>query len=168
MAWKALAHTVNVLLNDESPIAPSVAHALGSAVESLTHAMEREGVDTPTREQRGGTLYARAMALIDATASQPTTTVGTIADRLGVSRAHLARVFRDHCASSGTMDTPRSVILARRLAMAEHALSLDPHRDLSTVAAESGFPSARALRSARRGARRENPMPSDTPVGSGE
>lgn len=150
VSWKALANLINVLLNGDDTVPIPVGSALGSAVEALALALalERRPVTTHPRHPHGTSLHARALTLIDMTAHDPATSVESIAAHLGVTREHLARVFRERASSPGA--TARSALQARRLALAKQVLAAEPLTDLAAVAPQCGFPSARALRSALR------------------
>ncbi|WP_187288821.1 helix-turn-helix domain-containing protein [Microbacterium sp. B19] len=143
-AWRALASTINAILNTDRATTPSTRAALGHAIESLCAALIADragaGPDPAFRSAEG--TFAAAMQLVDEQADDPEFTVEQLADALGVSRQYLARVF------SRRGSTPRNALRTRRLELAEAFTAVGI--PTAEVVRRSGFPSQRALSHARR------------------
>lgn len=142
-AWRALASTVNSILNGDHRLSIAAESALGHAIESLCAALIAGRSDATAAGFRSAqATFAAAMRMLTERAEDPTFTVEELADALKVSRQYLARVF----ARQGR--TPSAALRARRLELAD-ALGAT---GLPTpeIALRSGFPSARALLRARR------------------
>ncbi|MGC0368757.1 helix-turn-helix domain-containing protein [Microbacterium sp. SLBN-111] len=144
-AWRALASTINAILNTERSTTPSTRAALGHAIEGLCAALIADragaGPDPALFRSAEGT-FAAAMQLVNERADDPGFTVEQLADALGVSRQYLARVF------SRRGSTPRDALRARRLELADGFTAVG--MPTAEVVRRSGFPSQRALSHARR------------------
>ncbi|MEV7769336.1 AraC family transcriptional regulator [Microbacterium sp. NPDC086615] len=143
--WRALASTVNSILNGDHRLGVHAESALGRAIESLCTALiaGRAGADAEASGFRSAqATFAAATRLLTERAPDPRFTVEELADALDVSRQYLARVFARHG------HTASAALRARRLELADAlgASGLPPDE----VARRSGFPSARALSRARR------------------
>ncbi|MBT9606918.1 AraC family transcriptional regulator [Microbacterium sp.] len=144
-AWRALASTVNSILNGDHRLSVAAESALGHAIESLCAALiaGRAGADADAAGFRSAqATFAAATRLLTERADDPDFTVEELARALDVSRQYLARVF----ARQGR--TPSSALRARRLELAD-ALGATG-LPVAEIAQRSGFPSARALARARR------------------
>lgn len=144
-AWRALASTVNAILNGDHRLGVAAESALGHAIESLCAALiaGRPGADADASGFRSAqATFAAATRLLTERAGDPDFTVEELARTLDVSRQYLARVFARHGS------TPSSALRARRLELAD-ALAGTGLRSVE-IARRSGFPSARALSHARR------------------
>lgn len=144
-AWRALASTVNAILNGDHRLSVAAESALGHAIESLCAALiaGRAGLDADAAGFRSAqATFAAATRLLTERADDPAFTVEELARTLDVSRQYLARVF----ARQGR--TPSSALRARRLELAD-ALGATG-LPAAEIAQRSGFPSARALARARR------------------
>ncbi len=142
-AWRALASTVNSILNGDHRLSVAAESALGHAIESLCAALIAGRPDATARGFRSAhATFAAAMRLLTERAEDPAFTVEELADTLQVSRQYLARVF----ARRG--GTPSAALRTRRLELAD-ALAATGLPTLE-IARRSGFPSARALLRARR------------------
>ncbi|KZE40490.1 helix-turn-helix domain-containing protein [Microbacterium sp. T32] len=143
--WRALASTVNAILNSDPPVTPRTRAPLQRAIESLCVALIADRPDGSRRAEAPRSAHATydtALALIDENAASPDFTVDELARQLRVSRQYLARVF----ARRGS--TPRNALRARRLDLADALLATGV--TLSDAVDGSGFASARALSRARR------------------
>lgn len=144
-AWRALASTVNSILNGDHRLSVAAESALGHAIESLCAALiaGREGADAGASGFRSAqATFAAATRLLTERAADPDFTVEDLADALQVSRQYLARVFARHGR------TPSSALRARRLELADALTATG--LTVTEVAHRSGFRSARALSHARR------------------
>lgn len=144
-AWRALASTVNAILNGDHRLGVAAESALGHAIESLCAALiaGRPGADADASGFRSAqATFAAATRLLTDRAADADFTVEELARTLDVSRQYLARVF----ARQGR--TPSSALRARRLELADAFAAAG----LSSIeiARRSGFPSTRALSHARR------------------
>lgn len=144
-AWRALASTVNAILNGDHRLGVAAESALGHAVESLCAALiaGRPGADADASGFRSArATFATATRILTERASDPEFTVEELARTLGVSRQYLARVF----ARQGR--TPSSALRARRLELADAFTATG--LSSAEIARRSGFSSVRALSHARR------------------
>ena len=144
-AWRALASTVNAILNGDHRLGVAAESALGHAIESLCAALiaGRPGADAPGAGFRSAqATFAAAMRLLTERAADPDFTVEELARTLDVSRQYLARVFARHGS------TPSSALRARRLELADALAAAG--LPSAEIARRSGFPSTRALSHARR------------------
>lgn len=145
-AGRALWRIVDDLLDHDAVIDARVAGVLALVVESLVEATIVDHRPLADDVSLAATdHFLRAVEAIHRGAADPTMTIGRLAQELSMSRAHMARVFREH----GT--TARSTMKSVRVALARRALLDDPAADPESVAANAGFSSARALRDALRG-----------------
>lgn len=144
-AWRALASTVNAILNGDHRLGVAAESALGHAVESLCAALiaGRPGADADAWGFRSAqATFAAATRVLTERAADPGFTVEELARTLDVSRQYLARVF----ARQGS--TPSSALRARRLELADALAATG--LSSTEIAERSGFPSARSLSHARR------------------
>ncbi|MFG6278743.1 helix-turn-helix domain-containing protein [Microbacterium sp. 5K110] len=144
-AWRALASTVNAILNGDHRLGVAAESALGHAIESLCAALiaGRPGADADASGFRSAqATFAAATRVLTERAADPDFTVEELARTLDVSRQYLARVFARHGS------TPRSALRARRLELADALAATG--LSSTEIARRSGFPSARALSHARR------------------
>jgi AraC-like DNA-binding protein len=144
-AWRALASTVNAILNGDHRVSIAVESALGHAIESLCAALVagRAGTDAEGSGMRSAqATFAAATRLLIERAEEPHFTVEELADALRVSRQYLSRVF----ARRGS--TPSAALRARRLELADALVGSG--FPIAEIARRSGFASARALSRARR------------------
>lgn len=142
-AWRALASTVNSILNGDHRLGVAAESALGHAIESLCAALiaGRPGADASGFHSAQAT-FAAATRVLTERAGDPEFTVEELARTLDVSRQYLARVFARHGG------TPSSALRARRLELADALAATG--LSSTEIARRSGFPSARALSHARR------------------
>lgn len=144
-AWRALASTVNAILNGDHRLSVAAESALGHAIESLCAALiaGRPGADADASGFRSAqATFAAAIRLLTERAGDPDFTVDDLARALDVSRQYLARVFARHGR------TPSSALRARRLELADALAATG--LPVAEIAQRSGFPSVRALARARR------------------
>lgn len=125
-----------------SPKDPSF-HRVQSAIRELTAAL-LDRWDSAEGEHPGPAstkqLLARVSEMIDAKAADQSTTVVTIANALGISRSHLARILGAEADSPSAMLRRARVRIARR----ELARGAEP----AEAAAASGFSTVRRMRAA--------------------
>lgn len=144
-AWRALASTVNSILNGDHRMNIVAESALGHAIESLCAALiaGRPGVDADSSGFRSAqATFAAATRVLTERAADPGFTVEELSRTLDVSRQYLARVFARHGS------TPSSALRSRRLELADALAATG--LSSTEIARRSGFPSARALSHARR------------------
>lgn len=144
-AWRALASTVNAILNGDHRLGVAAESALGYAIESLCAALiaGRPGADADASGFRSAqATFAAATRVLTQRAADPEFTVEELARTLDVSRQYLARVFARHGS------TPSSALRSRRLELADALVATG--LSSTEIARRSGFPSARALSHARR------------------
>lgn len=144
-AWRALASTVNAILNGDHRLGVAAELALGHAIESLCAALiaGRPGADTDASGFRSSqATFAAATRVLTERAADPEFTVEELARTLDVSRQYLARVFARHGS------TPSSALRSRRLELADALAAAG--LSSTEIAQQSGFPSTRALSHARR------------------
>ncbi|MCC4248068.1 MULTISPECIES: helix-turn-helix transcriptional regulator [Microbacterium] len=144
-AWRALASTVNAILNGDHRLSVAAESALGHAIESLCASLVagREGADAGASGFRSAqATFAAATRVLTERAEDADFTVEDLADALQVSRQYLARVFARHGR------TPSSALRARRLELADALAATG--LSVTEIAHRSGFRSARALSHARR------------------
>lgn len=144
-AWRALASTVNAILNGDHRLGVAAESALGHAIESLCAALiaGRPGADADASGFRSAqATFAAATRVLTQRAADPEFTVEELARTLDVSRQYLARVFARHGS------TPSSALRSRRLELADALVATG--LSSTEIARRSGFPSARALSHARR------------------
>jgi AraC-like DNA-binding protein len=142
-AWRALASTVNSILNGDHRLGVAAESALGHAIESLCAALIAGRPDATAAGFRSAqATFAAAMRLLTERADDPAFSVQELADALQVSRQYLARVF----ARQGR--TPSAALRTRRLELADALAATG--LPTPEIARRSGFPSARALLRARR------------------
>ncbi|CAH0245701.1 helix-turn-helix domain-containing protein [Microbacterium sp. Bi128] len=144
-AWRALASTVNAILNGDHRLGVAAESALGHAIESLCAALiaGRAGADAAASGFRSAqATFAAATRLLTERAQDPGFTVEDLAVALQVSRQYLARIF----ARQGR--TPSAALRARRLELADGLAATG--LPTPEIARRSGFPSARALLRAKR------------------
>lgn len=144
-AWRALASTVNAILNGDHRLSIAAESALGHAIESLCAALiaGRPGADADASGFRSAqATFAAATRLLTERAGDPDFTVEDLARALDVSRQYLARVFARHGR------TPSSALRARRLELADALAATG--LPVAEIAQRSGFSSARALARTRR------------------
>ncbi|MCT2087353.1 AraC family transcriptional regulator [Microbacterium enclense] len=144
-AWRALASTVNAILNGDHRLGVAAESALGHAIESLCAALiaGRPGADADASGFRSAqATFAAATRVLTERAGDPEFTVEELARTLDVSRQYLARVFARHGS------TPSSALRSRRLELADALAATG--LSSAEIAGRSGFPSARALSHARR------------------
>lgn len=137
--WAALTAAANALLN-AVPVSwhPGELH-LQAGFVSLVSALAVDLADRSATPAREGNLFTRAVRIIEQDSGDPALTVGTLAQRLGVSPRHLARVFHERGESA------RDAIGARRLRAAQLLMRENPGLPLGQVAREAGFASTDAL-----------------------
>lgn len=153
-AWSCLAGTVNMLLNADTPLDDRSARLFALALDAMTDAVTPPAVGAGPRPRRND-LVQEARRLLSEHASDPSYTVQRAAEELGVTRSHLTRAF------GREGDSPRQFLRTQRVSRARHLLAIDPDTDLSTVAHQSGIPSARALRESLRANAREDARSGD-------
>ena len=142
-AWRALASTVNSILNGDHRLSIAAESALGHAIESLCAALIAGRPDATAAGFRSAqATFGAAIRLLTERAEDPAFTVEELADALQVSRQYLARVF----ARQGR--TPSAALRARRLELADALAATG--LPTPEIARRSGFPSARALLRAKR------------------
>jgi AraC-like DNA-binding protein len=144
-AWRALASTVNAILNGDHRVSIAVESALGHAIESLCAALVagRTGADADGSAVRSAqATFAAATRILIERAEDPHFTVEELANALRVSRQYLSRVF----ARRGS--TPSAALRTRRLELADALVGSG--FPIAEIARRSGFASARALSRARR------------------
>jgi len=143
-AWAkaALVSLANAALNaglaDGSPGLEHFAAAIGSCCTALVHELFPDAIGTTT-------VGERAIAVIERDASDPALSVSRLAERLGVTRQHLAFVF----AQEGRR-TPLQEIRRARAVLAREQLIAGRRSPLRDIARVSGFGSEDALRRALR------------------
>lgn len=97
-----------------------------------------------THEHGAATLYARALAAIDANLANPDFNAQMLAEEVHLSERHLRRVFAENGARPG------AALLGERLKRARALLATQPHLTVSDIASSCGFGSssvfARAFR----------------------
>lgn len=140
--WAALASVINAIFNAPQNLDPRTLSLYAHSIETLTEAMWLESSSVPLSVEQD--TYTRALQLISDHWSDPTFNVSALAHRLGVTRAHVTRIFRQR----GAM--PSAVIKQERIINARRMLASDPTLSFHTIAASTGFSSPRHLRESLR------------------
>ncbi|MGB0371357.1 MAG: AraC family transcriptional regulator [Opitutales bacterium] len=154
------------LLNDEmARDAPGQAAVLDRLLDMLLISIVRKWFDRketqemPWYEAKGDRLIGRVLKMIHKDPAQAWT-LESLAARVGVSRAALAKRFRDVSGQS-----PMAFLTQWRLALAADLLS-DPDETLDTIAERVGYSSAFALSSAFKRVRGVSPKEHRQRVGT--